>query len=321
VTWSKNKKGQWVWTEDGKGNRNVPGDNKTPKTKLTPEQIRATNPQVAETIDLITALKDIDPKLTEAYRLWLDGNLDGMNAAVLASNFYRNNNATARSRKQTQVSQPGVYEDGLAKYKLETRKALVTLGAKIDPQAFDRIAQQAYDSGMSFDQLKQLVSTSNIAMSFGGQVLGDTTTLKGYANSFGVGNYLNDKYWSQKSRDLFLGNTTTDDIEGEIRALAVSAFPGYADQINAGITIDSIASSYKGAMANILEKDADSITYDDPKLRAALQYTDASGKPAVKPLWQFEKELRMTPEWEFTNNARNTIDNLSYRVLSDMGLI
>lgn len=317
MSWKKNKKGQYVWT--GKGEPPAASDK---SNKLTPDQIRATNPQVAETIDMITALKDIDPKLQEAYRLWLAGNIDGMNAAVLASNFYRNNNATARTRIETKVSQPGVYSDGLEKYKLETRKSLATLGVKIDAGSFDKLAQQAFDSGMDFNQLKQLIVSSNVLTgSFGGQILGDTTSLKSYANSFGVSNYLNDKYWSQKQRDLFMGNTTTEDIEGEIRKLAASAFPGYADQINAGITVDSIASAYKGSMATILERDADSITYEDPRLRAALQYTSPDGKPAVKPLWQFERELRSTPEWELTNNARKTIDDLSYKVLNDMGLI
>jgi hypothetical protein len=54
-------------------------------------------------------------------------------------------------------------------------------------------------------------------------------------------------------------------------------------------------------------------------LRRALQYT-VDGKPAVKPLWQFEKELRSTVEWEYTNNARDTIDSLSLKVLKDWGL-
>ena len=72
-------------------------------------------------------------------------------------------------------------------------------------------------------------------------------------------------------------------------------------------------------MANILERDPDSISFEDPLLRRALQYT-VDGKPAVKPLWQFEKELRSTTEWEYTNNARDTIDSLSLKVLKDWGL-
>jgi hypothetical protein len=74
-------------------------------------------------------------------------------------------------------------------------------------------------------------------------------------------------------------------------------------------------------MANILERDADSITYDDPRLRAALQYVGTDGKPSTKPLWQFEKELRSSPEWQYTNNARNTIDSLSLKVMQDWGMM
>jgi hypothetical protein len=236
-------------------------------------------------------------------------------------NFYKNNNATARARKQAELAQPGVYIDGLEDYKLKTRKSLVKSGLKVDAKLFEGIAKTAYDSGMSDDQLKDFIVNSGLVTGYGGDVLGDTSSLKSYANSFGVIKYLDERYWAQKSQDLFLGNTTTEDIEEEVRNLAASAFPGYTDQIKAGISVDSLASAYKGSMASVLERDSDSITYDDPRLRAALQYVGPDGKPAVKPLWQFEKELRMTPEWEKTNNARTSVDNLAYKVLNDMGLI
>jgi len=279
------------------------------------------NPAVAETIQMILALKGIDTQLEAAWQAWLNGDIDGMYSAVLSSNFYRNNNATARTRLQAKTSQPGVYTDGLDKYKLATRKSLVNSGLKMDAKLFEGLAAVAYDSGMDENQLKELIVNSNLVTGYGGQVLGDTSALKAYANSFGVNQYLNDKYWAQKSQDLFLGRTTTEDIEDEVRNIAASAFPGYAEQIKAGISVDSLASAYKGAIGSVLEIDPDSITFQDPRLRAALQYVDKDGKPAVKPLWQFERELRMTPEWELTNNARNTVDNLTYKALSDMGLI
>ncbi len=119
---------------------------------------------------------------------------------------------------------------------------------------------------------------------------------------------------------MFTGQTTTDDIQAEIRATAASAFPGYADQINNGISVDAIGSAYKGAMATILERDADSITFEDPILRSALQYIGPDGKPSVKPLWQFEKELKSRPEWEYTNNARDTMDSLTLRVFQNLGI-
>ena len=279
------------------------------------------NPQFAEQIQMLLALKGIDSKLEEAWQAYLAGRYDDMQAAILASNFYQNNNSVARSRLQAKASQPGAYADGLNKYGLATRKSLVASGLKMDAKLFEGLASKAYDSGMDENQLKELIVNSGLVTGYGGAVLGDTSALKSYANSFGVNKYLDDKYWAQKSQDLFLGKTTTEDIEDEVRNLAASAFPGYSDQIKAGISVDSLASAYKGAIASVLEKDADSVTFEDPRLRAALQYVGPDGKPAVKPLWQFERELRMTPEWELTNNARTTVDNLTYKALSDMGLV
>ena len=281
-----------------------------------------TNPEIAAQIEMLQAMASLgDTMLESAWKKWEAGDIDGMRADILKSNFYRNNSATARARIMAEQSQPGAYLDALNKYKLATRKSLVSGGLKMDAELFDGLAKTAYNSGMDENQLKQLIVTSNLVTGYGGKVLGDTSDLKSYANSFGVMQYLDNKYWAQKSQDLFLGNTTTEDIQDEVRNLAASAFPGYAEQVKAGISIDSLASAYKGAIASVLERDADSITYDDPRLRSALQYVDANGKPSVKPLWQFEKELRMTPEWEKTNNARTTIDNLSYKVLTDMGLV
>ena len=279
------------------------------------------NPQFAEQIQMLLALKGLDSKLEEAWQAYLAGRYDDMQSAILASNFYKNNNSTARTRLQAKASQPGAYADGLNKYGLATRKSLVASGLKMDAKLFEGLASKAYDSGMDENQLKELIVNSGLVTGYGGAVLGDTSALKSYANSFGVIKYLDEKYWAQKSQDLFLGNTTTEDIEEEVRNLAASAFPGYTDQIKAGISVDSLASAYKGSMASVLERDSDSITYDDPRLRAALQYVGPDGKPAVKPLWQFERELRMTPEWEKTNNARNSVDSLAYKVISDMGLI
>jgi hypothetical protein len=173
---------------------------------------------------------------------------------------------------------------------------------------------------MDDNQLDQLLLTSGKITGFGGTVLGDTSALKNYAASFGVDSYLNKAYWEQKQKDLFAGTVTTDDIQAEIRTKSASAFPAYAEQINNGVSVDSIASAYKGAMGTVLERDPDSITYNDPHLRRALQSIGPDGKPRALPVWQFERELRATKEWEYTDNARNYMDSVSMKVLRDMGV-
>jgi len=240
--------------------------------------------------------------------------------ALFKSKYYTELSSTVRNRMKIKAEQPGQYTDTLNKYKLSARKRLVTSGVKINEQEFDKLAATAYDRGLDDNQFDELIKFSGKITGFGGNILGDTSSLKSYANSFGVSKYLGDAYWKQKSTDLFTGNTTIEDIQAEIRTTAASAFPGYADQINNGISVDAIGSSYKGAMANILERDADSITFEDPILRSALQYIGPDGKPSVKPLWQFEKELKSRPEWEYTNNGRDTIDSLTLRVFQNMGI-
>jgi hypothetical protein len=259
-------------------------------------------------------------ELKAVYELFKAGNTGKALEELYKTKYYTTLNSTVKSRMKQRLEQPDVYKDSLDKYKVSSRKRLVESGVKINMTDFDALATQAYERGLDDNQFDELIKFSGKITGFGGNIIGDTSKLKTYADSFGVSKYLNQAYWDQKSKDLFTGTTTTDDIEAEIRKTAASAFPGYADQINNGISISSIASAYKGAMANILERDADSITFEDPRLRQALQYIGPDGKPAVKPLWQFERELRSTPEWEKTNNARDTIDSLSLKVLRDWGL-
>ena len=40
----------------------------------------------------------------------------------------------------------------------------------------------------------------------------------------------------------------------------------------------------------------------------------------LMPIWQFEQELRNDPRWEYTDNARATVDSLSLKVLRDWGM-
>ena len=284
-------------------------------------KIRNEGIAAANSYGISEALIEAFPELKAVYNFFKVGNIAAATEALFKSNYYKNTSNLVKARQKTKLEQNPVYLQDLEKYTINARRRLVSTGIKIDKNAFNALVATAYDKGMDDNQLDQAILTSGKITGFGGDILGDTTSLKAYANSFGVDKYLDPNYWAQKQKNLFEGSITNDDIEKEIRDKAASAFPGYADQINNGISVDSISSAYKGAMANILERDADSITYDDPRLRAALQYVTPDGKPSTKPLWQFEKELRSSPEWAYTNNGREAIDTISLKVMRDMGLM
>lgn len=261
------------------------------------------------------------PELQNVYLLFKEGKTAAALEALYATNYYKNLSPTVKTRSKLKLEQPGVYADSFEKYKLAAKKRLVQTGIKIDDATLTTLAQTAYDQGLDDNQFDMLLKTSGKILGYGGTTLGDVASLQSYSRAFGVDDMFNKAFWDTQSAELAVGNTTTQDIEAQIRETAASAYPSYADSIRKGVSVDALASAYKASYSSILEVDPDSVTYNNPRLRRALQYINPkTGQPEVMPIWQFEKELRSAPEWEYTNNARDTIDSLTLKVFRDMGI-
>lgn len=254
------------------------------------------------------------PELAKVYELFVAGDITGAKLAYYATDYYKRLNQTAKTNQALKANQPGVYDQTLSDYKIAQRKRLVAAGIT---DVSDDILQAAFDAGWSENQL-DLAALKGTKQPLGGNALASADYIKQYANQFGMSYGAGD--YSSWSSSIFAGETTLEDIKAKVRNDAKSSFPAYADQIDKGVSMDAISSAYKNSISRILEVDPDSVGYDNPRLRQALQYVGADGKPATKPLWQFEKELRSAPEWQYTNNARDTMDSLSLKVLQDWGL-
>jgi hypothetical protein len=275
------------------------------------------NKVAAQAFGITEALKAAYPELEQVWQLFLAGNITDAKLAYYETSYYKNLSSTSKSRGTLKATQPGVYDQQIEQYRLSQRKRLIEKGITLDDASFNAITQEAFDKGMDDNQL-DLKAIGAFTGRLGGTPLGQVESLKSYANSFGM--TYQQKDYDSWSRNIFSGTATIEDLQAKVRQDAASAFPAYSDQINKGVSVDALASAYKSSMANILEIDPDSVGYNDPTLRKALQYIGTDGKPATKPLWQFEKELRSDSRWEYTNNARNTIDSLSLKVLRDWGL-
>ncbi len=276
------------------------------------------DPQItAQAFGITKALTDAFPELLPVWELFLANNVTDAKLAYYATNYYKNLSGTAKSRATLKATQDGVYNQQLEQYRLSQRQRLVQKGIALDDTVFNSITEDAFLKGLDDNQL-DLKALGAFQGRLGGTPLGQAESLKQYANAFGMSYQQSDvDSWS---RNIFSGTATIDDMQAKIRQDAASSYPSYSEQINKGVSVDALASAYKSSMASILEIDPDSIGYSDPTLRQALQYVGSDGKPATKPLWQFEKELRSDTRWEYTNNARSTMDSLSLKVLRDWGL-
>lgn len=278
--------------------------------------------QTAASYGISEALLATYPELKNVYALFKAGDEGAALEALFKTNYYRTSNSTVKTREKQKLEQPQVYADSVTKYKLAARKRLVNSGIQIDTATFDKVVEDAYARGLDDNQLDQAILSSNKITGFGGEILGDTASLKSYANSFGVNQLLNDSYWTQKSKDLFAGTVTTQDIQDEIKTLSASAYPAYADQILAGVSFDSQTSNVKQTIATFLEKDPTTITNDDKTFRMITQWVNPkTGQPEKMPQWLVEKTVKSTDEWGYTKNALATLDSMSRKVLEEWRLV
>jgi LysM repeat protein len=268
----------------------------------------------ATAFGLTAALIAAFPELKAVYDKFLAGDKTQAEIDYYATNYYKNMTDTAQSRSTKKATRPGVYAQELEAYVVAQRSRLAVEGIA---DVSNETLETAYLSGWTDKQL-DLNALGKVTKALTGDTLGDAQALKQYADAYGMSyNAMTYDIWTKA---LFAGTTSIEDMKNKIRQDSASAFPVFADQINAGKSLDSLASAYKSSIANILEKDPDTVSWTDPNLRKALQNVDKDGKPILMPIWQFEKNLRSTTEWEYTNNARDTMDSLSLKVLRDWGL-
>ena len=83
----------------------------------------------------------------------------------------------------------------------------------------------------------------------------------------------------------------------------------------------TIAAPYRQSMGAVLEVNPESVDLFDPTIRGALSSKTKDGTPAIKSIWQFERELKDDPRWMRTDNAQDQAMGVGRQVLSDFGVL
>jgi hypothetical protein len=143
--------------------------------------------------------------------------------------------------------------------------------------------------------------------------------LKNFATDNGI--RLSDSAATSYANGIAAGTIDENTAFNALRESAAEAFPALADKIKAGINLKNLADPYIQSMSDILEIPDTGIDLFDPKVRSALAYTLPDGKVGTKSIYEFEKELRKDPRWQYTNNARNDAASVASTVLKDFGFM
>ena len=137
---------------------------------------------------------------------------------------------------------------------------------------------------------------------------------------------ITDEAASNLAKNVFLGDSSNEQIDENLRQQAVAAFPAFRDRILNGESPLAIASPYIQAMVRILEVPEGGIDLEDPTIRRAMQgkaITDAKGGATsyeTVPLWMFEQSLYKDNRWQYTANARAKADSITLQLKDMLGL-
>jgi hypothetical protein len=239
------------------------------------------------------------------------------------STWYQGHAQSWREAETARLTDPGTWDQSIKDLSAQIKQTATGMGISLtDQQVTDLANQTSYSSwgkGIDTGLLRtHIVDTGRISGT-GGEASQTIDKLKNYAYAMGVD--YNDDWYNTQTQNVLAGKMTLEESNNAIKEIAKSKYGAFASQIDAGATVQQIASPYMNSMANILELNPADIKLSDVNINKALTNLTSDSKPALQPLWQFENELRKDPRWNQTKNARDAMDSTARSVLSSFGLV
>jgi hypothetical protein len=144
----------------------------------------------------------------------------------------------------------------------------------------------------------------------GGAISANLRDIRKVASDYNVS--LSDADVRQYALSGLTDKNAIDTIRAKIQNTAKATYQNLASFIDQGLTVKDIASQYINRMANVLEINPETIKLDDKYIQTALSNLPNFG--------DFNKILRNSPQWEYTNNAREEAAGYANKILQDFGL-
>ena len=144
----------------------------------------------------------------------------------------------------------------------------------------------------------------------GGAIGGNLRTIRQLASDYNVA--LSDKEIRQYALSGLTDKNVIETVKTKMLNIAKATYQNLAPFLDKGLTVKDIASQYINKMSNVLEINPDTIKLDDRYIQTALSTLPNFG--------DFNRMLRNSPQWEYTDNARSEAAGYVNKILSDFGL-
>ena len=212
-------------------------------------------------------------------------------------------------------------ERAIERQQLFIQQMLENAGVNLPEEQTRQIAEEARRNNLSqFEISLRLRPLIEQAVREGQELMGlagdAETQLLSWARSNGLS--LSRESIARYINNIALGRQSIEDAKQDIRRTYMAGmFPAWADRINEGDDPIGLFEPYRDAARRLLE--IDEIDFDDPIMTRATQGLGPDGKPARMPLYEFERQVRQDPRWQYTDNAYSTYTNVGTELLRMFG--
>jgi hypothetical protein len=215
---------------------------------------------------------------------------------------------------------PATYSNQVAAEKAIILEQATALGAGISDALASTIATQQVTYGWNQDQVNTALAQYvklNSTGSFGGAAGQNAMSINQLAYNNGV--TLSPSSMQNMLQKVAANKMSLQDMQGFIRQMAASKYPGLAPQIAAGENVSDLAAPYTNSMQNILEVGPGQANLNNPIIQRGLNGIGQSGQPEGMNLADFNNYLRAQPQWAQTQNAQNTTMSTAHTILQNFG--
>lgn len=243
-------------------------------------------------------------------------------AKLRNTKWWKTTSDTARQLQLQKDTDPATYRAVKDATTLQVKQLAAQLGAAVPSKNLSKIVDTVMKTGMDENALRVTLG-SYIKFSKDQTVKGEAgmqaANIREYAYNMGVN--LSDDAVANYAVNIVKKLGTEEDYKQFINQQAISAFPGYADDINGGASVLDLADPYIQQMADTWQVPPSSISIKDPLIRNAMNGMDKAGQPRGLTQTDFAQLLRQDPRYAGTDAAISQATQVGSSVLKQMGLI
>ena len=283
---------------------------------------------LAQQYGFTSAFLNANPELKKIFQQAVSGqwSTDKFKASLMGTTWWKTHSDSERQYLTQTFTDPQTARQSYTQAQVHAEQLMNQMGINVSNKQFQSIlGTLTYNiaaKGWNDQQIKYF--GSQYVNLLNGRMTGDAET--NYSNAlqyaYSMGVKMSDSWYQNEIQGIEKGTHSFADLQAGIRNQAKAQFSQFSTQIDAGQTIQDLASPYIQQMGQILEVNPQNLSAFDPTIKSALTYKDPStGASGSQPLWQFENTLRQDPRWLQTNNARDTMMSTAHGVLQSFGFV